>query len=59
MKKFFYYALGVYLAVVPFAFLMLALIYLSYTSLDNYELAACGVVMYGLYFIYLIWMFED
>lgn len=59
MKKFFYYALGVYLAVVPFAFIFLAMVKLSYTNLDNYELAAIWVVLYGLYAIYIVWMFFD
>lgn len=59
MKKFFYYALGVYLAIVPFAFLFMAMLYLSYAMSDPYEWAAVCVVMYGLYFIYLVWMFED
>ena len=59
MKKFFYYALGIYLAVVPFAMMCLTMIYLSYTSIDNYSLAAIFVVLYTLYVIYFSWMFFD
>lgn len=59
MKKFFYYALGAYLAIVPFAMMCLAMMYLSYTSIDNYTLAAIGVVLYTLYAIYFAWMFCD
>lgn len=59
MKKFAYYSLGAFLAVVPFTLIMLGLITLSYTSIDNYTLASIGVVLFGLYFIYLLWMFED
>lgn len=59
MKKFFYYALAVYMTVVPFAFLMLGFIYLAYTPINNYDLAAIGVVGFGVYFSYLVWMFED
>lgn len=59
MRKVAYYLLGAYLAIVPFVFATLAMIQLSYTSLDNYEWAACGVVIYGIYFIYMLWMFED
>lgn len=59
MNKVAYYLLGAFLAIVPFVMMMLALINLSYTSIDNYTLASIGVVMFGLYFCYLLWMFED
>lgn len=59
MNKVIYYFLGAFLAIVPFAMMMLALITLSYTSIDNYTLASISVVTFGLYFIYLVWMFED
>ena len=59
MKKLAYYSLGVALAVIPFAFILWAMVALSYTSLSNGAWAASCVGLFGAFIIYLLIMFED
>lgn len=54
-----YYTLAALVALIPFGFLMLVMFRLAEMSLDVYEFTAVFVVLYGLYAIYLMWLFLD
>ena len=54
-----YYTLAILMAVIPFGFLCLVMVNLSQIIADTYTLLAIYVVLYGLYAIYLLWMFAS